>query len=96
MKGRLKPFTVEAKGSRFGSSIAKLVVRELMVLVEARPEPAPVSPSHARQMAKQMFRSLTVSLRDEPETKVSAESSLVGRCGSSGQASACYVSVRFW
>ena len=72
MKGSLKPFTVEAKGSRFSSSIAKPVVGELLVLVEARPKPAPVSPSHARQLAEQMFRSLTVSSRDEPETKVSA------------------------
>ena len=95
MKAPLKPFTVEVKGSRFSSSIAKPDFGELL-LVEAKPDPAPVSPSHVRQMAEQMFRSLTVSSRDEPQTKVSGESSLVGRCASSVQAYASHGSVRVW
>ena len=96
MKAPLKSFTVEVKSSRFSSSMAKLVVRELLLLVEAKPDPAPVSPSHVRQMAEQMFRSLTVSSRDEPQTKVSGESSLVGRWGSSVRACASHGSAHVW
>jgi hypothetical protein len=74
MKTPLKPFTVEVKRSRSSSSTSKPDVSEPPVFVGAKPEPAPVSPSHARQLAEQMFRSLTVSSSNGPDTKVSAES----------------------
>jgi hypothetical protein len=74
MKTPLKPFTVEVKRSRSSSSTAKPDVSEPPVFVGAKPEPAPASPSHARQLAEQMFRSLTVSSSNGLDTKMSAES----------------------
>ena len=74
MKTPLKPFTVEVKRSRSNSSTAKPDVSEPPVFVGAKPEPAPASPSHARQLAEQMFRSLTASSSNGLDTKMSAES----------------------
>lgn len=74
MKTPLKPFTVEVKRSRSNSSTAKPDVSEPPVFVGAKPEPAPASPSHARQLAEQMFRSLTASSGNVLDTKMSAES----------------------
>ena len=74
MKTPLKPFTVEVKRSRSSSSTAKPDVSEPPLFVGAKPEPAPASPSHARQLAEQMFRSLTVGSSNGLDTKMSAES----------------------
>ena len=74
MKLPLKPFTVEVKRSRSSSSIAKPVVSEPPAFIEASVPPAPLSVSQARQLAEQMFSSLTVGSSVELKTKVTAQS----------------------
>jgi hypothetical protein len=73
MKPPLKPFTVEVKRSRSSPSVAKPISSEPPVFIEARPASAPVAPSQARQLAEQLFTSLTASSSAAPETRVTAE-----------------------
>ncbi|GLS21511.1 hypothetical protein GCM10007874_45280 [Labrys miyagiensis] len=74
MKPPFKPFTVEVKRSRSTTSVAKPISSEPPVLIEAQPASAPVPPSQARQLAEQMFATLTTSSSAAPETKVTAQS----------------------
>jgi hypothetical protein len=74
MKTPIKPFLVEVKRSRSSMSAAKPVGVEPPVFVEARSAPAQVSLSRARQLAEQMFMSLTVGSNVGPEAKVTAGS----------------------
>lgn len=59
MKVPLKPFTVEVKRSRSNSSAPKPAANEPPVLIEAKPAPVQISVSQARQLAEQIFASLT-------------------------------------
>jgi hypothetical protein len=74
MKPPLKPFTVEVKRSRSGSSVTRSVGSEPPVFIDAKPIPASPSPSQARQLAEQMFGTLTAGSSVAPETRMTAES----------------------
>ncbi|GLS21693.1 hypothetical protein GCM10007874_47100 [Labrys miyagiensis] len=74
MKPPLKPFTVEVKRSRSTTSFTKPISSAPPAFLETMPAPAPVAPSQARQLAEQLFTSLSVNSSAAPETKVTAES----------------------
>jgi hypothetical protein len=76
MKPPRKSFTVEVKRSRSTPFVAKPISSEPPLFLETMPAPAPVAPSQARQLAEQLFTSLTVSSSAVPETKVTVESAL--------------------
>lgn len=74
MKPPLKPFTVEVKRSRSGSSVTRSVGSEPPVFIDAKPAPTSPSPSQARQLAEQMFGSLNTGSSVAPDTRMTAES----------------------